>query len=66
MGFAMKGMDFEMKGRTGEMAKTVNEKNRQDRKSSDEYIALQRCYGEIGISAVAAAIRYFGDAKNMA
>jgi len=28
--------------------------------------ALQLCYGQIGISAVAAAVRYQGDAKNPA
>jgi hypothetical protein len=35
-------------------------------KSSDEHIALHLCYGQIGISAVAAAARYQGDAKNQA
>jgi hypothetical protein len=33
--------------------------------SSDE-LALHRCYGEIGISAVAAAVRYQGGTKNPA
>jgi hypothetical protein len=36
------------------------------RKSSNGNIALQRCYGQIGISAVAAAVRYQGDSKNPA
>jgi len=36
------------------------------RKTSDENLALQLCYGQIGISAVAAAVRYQGDAKNPA
>jgi hypothetical protein len=35
-------------------------------KSSDEAVALHLCYGEIGISAVAAAARYQGSAKNQA
>jgi hypothetical protein len=37
---------------------------RAGRKSST--IALQHCYGQIGISAVAAAVRYQGDSKNPA
>ena len=36
------------------------------RKASDENLALQLCYRQIGISAVAAAVRYQGDAKNPA
>ncbi len=44
--------------------KTGNQGNA--RKSSDENIALHLCYGQIGISAVAAAARYQGDAKNPA
>jgi hypothetical protein len=36
------------------------------RKSSNGNIALQRRYGQIGISAVAAAVRYQGDSKNPA
>jgi len=31
-----------------------------------ESTALHRCYGQIGISAVAAAVRYQGSAKNPA
>ena len=38
---------------------------RKVRPSSDE-LALHRCYGAIGISAVAAAVRYQGSAKNPA
>jgi hypothetical protein len=34
------------------------------RKSADEQIALHLCYGQIGISAVAAAARYQSGAKN--
>ncbi len=37
---------------------------RAARKAGDENLAL--CYGQIGISAVAAAVRYQGDAKNPA
>ncbi|MGA2310908.1 MAG: hypothetical protein ABSF87_00860 [Xanthobacteraceae bacterium] len=39
---------------------------RAARKAADENLALQLCYGQIGISAVAAAVRYQGDAKNPA
>jgi hypothetical protein len=46
----------------------IIDENRQPeravRKSSNGNIALQRCYGQIGISAVAAAVRYQGDSKN--
>jgi hypothetical protein len=38
----------------------------QPAKFSDQPIALQLCYGRIGISAVAAAARYQGGAKNPA
>jgi len=48
----------------------IADENRQDeravRKSSKGNIALQHCYGQIGISAVAAAVRYQGDSKNPA
>jgi hypothetical protein len=44
--------------------KTGNQ--RELAKSSDENIALHLCYRQIGISAVAAAARYQGDAKNVA
>jgi hypothetical protein len=37
---------------------------RKPHKSSDEQIALHLCYRQIGISAVAAAARYQGGAKN--
>jgi hypothetical protein len=49
-------------------AKTANKTNnqRKPRKSSDEHIALQLCYRQIGISAVAAAARYQSGAKNPA
>ena len=38
----------------------------QPAKISDQRIALYLCYGQIGISAVAAAARYQGGAKNPA
>lgn len=44
--------------------KTVQTSTTLD-KSADE-TALDRCYGQIGISAVAAAARYQGGAKNPA
>jgi hypothetical protein len=39
---------------------------RKPGKLSDQNTALQLCYGQIGISAVAAAVRYQGGAKNPA
>ena len=49
-------------------AKTANKTDNQRKsdKSSDGHIALHLCYGQIGISAVAAAVRYQGEAKNPA
>jgi hypothetical protein len=44
--------------------KTTNQ--RKPRKSSDEHFALQLCYRQIRISAVAAAARYQSGAKNPA
>ncbi len=49
-----------MKDVAPEMAKKTS------RKSADETIPLHRRYGQIGISAVAAAVRYQGGAKNPA
>ena len=46
-------------------AKKTDNLSKPDR-SSDEHIALHLCYGQIGISAVAAAVRYQGAAKNPA
>lgn len=54
-----------MKDVTAQAAKKTGNQ-RELAKSSDENIALQLCYGQIGISAVAAAVRYQGDAKNWA
>jgi hypothetical protein len=42
------------------------QEERAGRKSSNRNIALQHCYGQIGISAVAAAARYQGGGKNPA
>lgn len=49
-------------------AKTAKETDnrRKSGGSSDEQIALHLCHGQIGISAVAAAVRYQGGAKNPA
>jgi hypothetical protein len=47
---------------TNNAAKTPSDK----REPSPEPVALHLCYGEIGISAVAAAVRYQGSAKNQA
>ncbi len=51
---------------TAEIVEKSNQEARPARNSSGGDIALQRCYGEIGISAVAAAARYRGDSKNPA
>jgi len=55
-----------MKDVSADMAKKTNQNKRKVRKSLDENTALHRRYGQIGISAVAAAVRYQGDAKNPA
>jgi hypothetical protein len=44
-------------------AKTNNVKSD---KTDQKQVALHLCYGQIGISAVAAAARYQGEAKNPA
>ena len=49
---------------TAEIAYKNREKQPAVRKSSNGNIALQHCYGQIGISAVAAALRYQSDRKN--
>lgn len=54
-----------MKDVTAQTAKKTSNQ-RELRRSSDEKVALQLGYGRIGISAVAAAARYQGDAKNSA
>jgi hypothetical protein len=46
---------------TAKVAKKID-----NQRESSEQLALHRCYGQIGISAVAAAVRYQGAAKNPA
>lgn len=48
------------------MERVKIEKAQQTGKSSEEAVALHLCYRQIGISAVAAAARYQGSAKNQA
>ena len=43
-----------------------SQKERENHNSYNENDALQRCCKQIGISAVAAAVRYQGDPKNPA
>jgi hypothetical protein len=52
-----------MQDMTAKSAKKTSNQ-RKPRKSADEQIALHLCYGQIGISAVAAAARYQSGAKN--
>jgi len=47
-------------------AKKTSPKKGNDRRIHSEGMALAGCYGQIGISAVAAAVRYQGSAKNPA
>lgn len=47
-------------------AKKNSHQQTQTRSATDDNTALQRRYGQIGISAVAAAARYQGEAKNPA
>jgi hypothetical protein len=51
---------------SAEMAKKTSQNKRKVRKSLDENTALHRRYGQIGISAVAAAVRYQGSDKHLA
>jgi hypothetical protein len=55
-----------MKDVSADMAKKTKQNKRKVRKSLDENSALHRRYGQIGISAVAAAVRYQGSGKNSA
>jgi hypothetical protein len=50
---------------SAELAKDTNQKS-DDGKVTGAGTALDSCFGEIGISAVAAAARYQGSAKNPA
>jgi hypothetical protein len=45
-------------------AKKTNPKKSNDRKIHGEGTVLAGCYGQIGISAVAAAVRYQGSTMN--
>jgi hypothetical protein len=51
---------------TADKAKMTVPERKDDRSRASEMTALDRRYGEIGISAVAAAARYQGGAKNPA
>ncbi len=51
---------------TAQSAKKTGQNKSTARKESIERAALDRCYGQIGIPAVAAAARYQGAAKNPA
>jgi hypothetical protein len=53
-----------MQQASAEMAKKISQMRANDRKVHSEEIALADCYGQIGISAVAAAARYQGSARN--
>jgi hypothetical protein len=55
-----------MKDVSAATAKNTTQNKRKLRKSVDENTALHRRYGQIGISAVAAAVRYQGSRKNAA
>jgi hypothetical protein len=55
-----------MKTIAADMATTAGQNVSRARRPADENIALDRCYRQIGISAVAAAARYQGAAKNPA
>jgi hypothetical protein len=51
---------------TAEMTKNTASNGANDRKVPGETMALDRRYGQIGILAVAAAVRYQGGGKNPA
>jgi len=59
-----------MQGVTANLAKKTDRKTApmraEDRQVSDELSKLDHGFGQIGISAVAAAMRYRGSAKNPA
>jgi hypothetical protein len=59
------GKRVPMNNVTADMAKK-NSQKQSIAQSADENNALQRWYGQIGIAAVAAAVRYQGVAKNPA
>lgn len=55
-----------MKHAAADKAKKTAQKSDAAARLSTERTALERRYGQIGISAVAAAVRYQGAAKNPA
>ncbi len=55
-----------MKDITADTAKNTAARKSTDRKPASEAMALDRRYGQIGISAVAAAVRYQGTATKPA
>jgi len=57
---------FTMRDVTADLAKKTTQKTGNERRMSSETTALDRCFGQIGISAVVAAARYQGHAKNPA
>jgi hypothetical protein len=58
------GMGFrQMKNTVAADAANNASRQRKPNKSSSQQIALHLCYGQIGISAVAAAARYQSDTK---
>ena len=59
-------MGFDMRETAAELAKNTVAPRGNDRTLAGESVALDRRYGQIGISAVAAAVRYQGSAKNPA
>jgi len=59
-------MGFTMQNVTAESAKKNALMRGNDHKTSSETMPLDRRYGQIGISAVAAAARYQGDGKDSA
>ncbi len=55
-----------MRDAAADSANKISPVSQTQGQTPDESTALQRCYGQIGISAVAAAVRYQGSAKNPA
>ena len=55
-----------MNDMSADLAKKTAPTRGNDRRSGADSVALDRCYGQIGISAVVAAVRYQGSAKNPA
>jgi len=51
---------------TAKRAKKTTQKPNDARQGPGEATTLVHCYGQIGISAVAAAVRYQGATKNQA